>query len=153
MALFAGLLFGFGLSLSGMTNPQKVRSFLDIGGTWDPSLAFVMVGAIGVHALAYHLWLKKKSRPWLAPAFALPALRTIDGRLLAGSALFGIGWGLAGFCPGPALLSIVSGAPSVFVFVLAMLGGMLIPQKNMEALSKMGYRGERREDGSGSRVL
>jgi uncharacterized protein len=126
ISLLSGAIFGAGLVLSGMTQPQKVIGFLDITGAWDPSLAFVMIGAIGVHALAYHLWIKKRSRPYLAEVFALPHRKDIDKRLVGGAALFGIGWGLGGFCPGPALVSLVSGHESVLAVVAAMLAGMAI---------------------------
>lgn len=149
-ALLTGLIFGFGLSLSGMTDPRKVLAFLDIGGAWDPSLAFVMIGAIAVHALSYHLWLKKRARPFLASAFSLPSLRAIDARLISGAAIFGVGWGIGGFCPGPALVSLMGGSASALLFMLAMLGGMLIPQKT-GTLSPLAKGAE--DHGPGSRVL
>lgn len=124
-ALGSGLLFGVGLALSGMMDPEKVLGFLDLAGTWDPSLAFVLAGAVGVSAAGYALttWME---RPVLAPRFEVPTNRRIDTRLLAGAALFGIGWGLAGFCPGPALAGLSLGLPQVALFVAAMLCGMLL---------------------------
>jgi len=129
-ALAAGLLFGVGLILSGMIDPAKVQNFLDIAGAWDPSLAFVMAGAIGVAAPGF--WLVRKRPAPLANAqfHVPPADAPIDRRLLIGAGVFGIGWGLAGFCPGPALASLSLGAPATLVFVAAMVaaigvGGLL----------------------------
>lgn len=122
----AGLVFATGLVLSGMTQPDKVIGFLRVTRDWDPSLAFVMVGAIAVHALAYHLWLKHAKKPILAPSFSIPTQKKIDGRLLLGATLFGLGWGLGGYCPGPALVSVMSLDESNVLFVLAMAGGMTL---------------------------
>jgi uncharacterized protein len=118
----AGLLFGIGLIVSGMANPQKVLGFLDLAGRWDPSLAFVMAGAIGVAVFAF-AW---GTRTWLGLPMQLPAARAITVRLVAGSAVFGIGWGIAGFCPGPAIVSIGFGSAKGIVFVVAMLAGMAV---------------------------
>ncbi len=124
-ALFAGLLFGFGLMICGMTNPAKVLSFLDLAGSWDPSLMLVMVAAIAVGALAF--WLAGKCRlALLGDAFEVPASNLIDRQLVAGAALFGLGWGSAGFCPGPAVVAIGMGLPKALIFVAAMLAGMLV---------------------------
>lgn len=123
VALGSGMLFGAGLAISGMTKPAKVIGFLDLFGAWDPSLAFVMMGAIAVHLLAYRL-MRRRPAPLLAPAFSIPTRRDIDLRLVVGSALFGIGWGLGGYCPGPGITSLATGATSMAVFVLAMLAGM-----------------------------
>ena len=120
-----GLLFGIGLLLSGMTDPGKVIGFLDLFGAWDPSLALVMGGAILVGLLAFTV-AKKRTTTFLGGALHLPTSNTIDKRLLVGGLLFGAGWGLAGFCPGPALVSLGSGQPKALVFVLAMLAGMLV---------------------------
>jgi uncharacterized membrane protein YedE/YeeE len=125
-AFFAGLVFATGLVLSGMTQPDKVIGFLRVTRDWDPSLAFVMIGAILVHALAYHLWLKHEKKPILAPTFNIPTSRKIDGRLLIGAALFGMGWGLGGYCPGPALVSFMSLDASTTLFGLSMAGGMVL---------------------------
>ncbi len=121
--LLAGLLFGFGLLLSGMANPAKVLNFLDIAGHWDPSLAFVMGGAVIVTAIGYRLTFRR-AKPMLDASFHLPSARQIDLKLVSGAAIFGVGWGLAGLCPGPALVSIVLAAPAIFVFVPAMLIGV-----------------------------
>ena len=122
-AWLAGLVFGLGLILSGMGNPAKVQNFLDFFGTWDPSLAFVMGGAIGVGLIAF-AWAKRRSVSLLGEPMQLPTSTVIDHKLLTGSALFGIGWGLAGFCPGPALMNLATLAPQVWLFVAAMLAGM-----------------------------
>jgi uncharacterized protein len=121
----AGLVFGLGLLLSGMADPGKVKGFLDLAGAWDPSLAFVMGGAILVGFFAFR-FAGHRARSFLGGPIHLPSARDIDLRLIAGSAVFGIGWGLAGFCPGPALVSFGSGQDKAAVFVAAMLGGMLI---------------------------
>ena len=123
-AFAAGLVFGIGLILSGMTDPGKVIGFLDLAGRWDPSLAFVMGGAILVGYFSFAL-AGKRGRTFLGGALHLPTRRDIDARLVAGSAVFGIGWGLAGFCPGPALVSFGSGVDQAAVFVAAMLGGVV----------------------------
>ena len=124
-AFAAGLIFGAGLILSGMTDPGKVIGFLDLAGSWDPSLAFVMGGAIAVGFFAFAL-AGRRGRTFLGGALHLPERRDIDIRLVGGSLLFGIGWGLAGFCPGPALVSFASGQQKAAIFVAAMLGGMVI---------------------------
>ena len=124
-SLLAGLVFGLGLIVSGMANPAKVLGFLDLAGPWDPSLAFVMAGAIAVGFLAF-LLAKKRRLSFLGAEMKLPPAGRIDRRLVAGSLLFGAGWGLAGFCPGPGLVALGMGEPKAAVFVLAMLGGMAI---------------------------
>ena len=118
-----GLTFGLGLIVSGMTDPGKVQGFLDLAGLWDPSLAFVMGGAIAVGIFAFAL-AKKRTRSVLGGAMHLPSAKDIDRRLVIGSLVFGAGWGLAGFCPGPAIVSAGAGQPKALVFVLAMLAGM-----------------------------
>ncbi len=120
-----GLLFGLGLILAGMTDPSKVLGFLDLAGLWDPSLAFVMGGAILVSLGAFTL-AKRRTTSFLGGAVQMPTSRDIDKRLVTGSLLFGAGWGLAGFCPGPALVSLGTGNPKAVVFVLAMLAGMAL---------------------------
>jgi len=120
-----GLIFGIGLILSGMTDPGKVIGFLDLFGAWDPSLALVMGGAIAVGVFAFAT-AKKRTATFLGGALHLPNSNDIDKRLLLGSLLFGAGWGLAGFCPGPAIVSLGAGQPKAAVFVLAMLAGMLL---------------------------
>ena len=124
VAFGSGALFGVGLLVSGMTQPAKVIGFLDVFGAWDPSLAFVMLGAIAVHFVAYRL-IRRRASPLLAEKWVLPTRRDIDFKLVAGAAVFGLGWGLAGYCPGPAVVSLASGAPGVVVFTAAMLAGML----------------------------
>ena len=119
-----GLLFGVGLMLSGMTDPGKVIGFLDLFGTWDPSLALVMGGAIMVGFFAFTV-AKKRTSSFLGGALRLPTNTDMDKKLVIGSLMFGAGWGLAGFCPGPALVSMADGQPKALVFVLAMLVGML----------------------------
>ena len=120
-----GLIFGIGLILSGMTDPSKVLGFLDLFGAWDPSLALVMGGAILVGFFAFAL-AKKRTTTFLGGTLQLPDSSDIDKRLLVGSLLFGAGWGLAGFCPGPAIVSLGAGQPKAAVFVLAMLAGMAL---------------------------
>jgi uncharacterized membrane protein YedE/YeeE len=120
-----GLLFGTGLILSGMTDPGKVLGFLDLFGPWDPSLALVMDGAILVAVFAFTI-AKKRTTTFLGGAMQLPTARDIDHRLVVGGLVFGAGWGLAGFCPGPAIVSLGAGQPKAALFVLAMLAGMLV---------------------------
>lgn len=117
------LIFGIGLVISGMVDPAKVLNFLDVAGSWDPSLAFVMAGAVTVTMAGYRVVLARP-KPLFAPEFQLPTRREIDARLLLGAGLFGVGWGLAGFCPGPALTALGLGAPGTLAFVPAMLAGM-----------------------------
>ena len=118
-----GSLFGLGLILSGMTNPGKVIGFLDLFGAWDPSLAFVMGGAIAVGVFAFAV-AKKRTTSFLGGAMHLPTSRDIDRRLVVGSLIFGAGWGIAGFCPGPAIVSAGAGQPKAMVFVIVMMAGM-----------------------------
>ena len=120
----AGVIFGVGLCISGMSRPEKVLGFLDIAGLWDPSLAFVMAGAIGVAFFAFRL-AATRARAWLGDPMRLPTSTTVDRRLLAGSAIFGLGWGLAGVCPGPAIVDLGFLDPRAAVFVVAMLAGMV----------------------------
>lgn len=124
-ALGSGMLFGFGLSLSGMLDPARVRGFLDITGNWDPGLAFVLGGAVTVAALGVILS-KRMQRPLLAASFSVPEVTQIDFKLIAGSVLFGIGWGLVGLCPGPAVALLSMPTPITIVFVVAMLVGMTV---------------------------
>jgi uncharacterized protein len=134
-AFFIGLLFGLGLLLSGMTDPGKVQGFLDLAGAWDPSLAFVMGGAIAVGFFAFAL-AKRRTRSFLGGGMYLPKATEIDRRLVLGSLTFGVGWGLAGFCPGPGLVSMASGETKGLVFVLAMLLGMAV----FESLERLGAK-------------
>ncbi len=124
-----GLIFGLGLLLSGMSNPAKVLNFLDLGGigagTWDPSLAFVMAGAVAVTFAGFNFVLKR-SQPLFSETFHLPTKSEIDRRIILGPAIFGVGWGLAGFCPGPALTALGFGSKAAVLFVAAMLAGMVL---------------------------
>ncbi|WPG40915.1 YeeE/YedE family protein [Variovorax sp. EBFNA2] len=123
-SFLAGLVFGLGLIVSGMANPAKVLGFLDLGGRWDPSLALVMGGAIAVGAVAFAV-ARRRTRSLLGAAMRLPTARAVDRRLVLGSILFGIGWGVAGFCPGPGLVAAGMGEAKALVFVAAMLAGMV----------------------------
>ena len=125
VALLAGTLFGLGLAISGMMNPAKVVGFLDVAGNWDPTLAFVMGGALLVAVPAYRMILGR-TRPGLDGEFSLPTRTELDAPLILGSALFGVGWGLVGFCPGPAVAAVVTGLPAVLGFVAAMLAGIAL---------------------------
>lgn len=127
-AFGAGGLFGAGLVVSGMVRPQKVIGFLDVGRRWDPSLAFVMVGAIAVHMVLLRVVLKKRRAPLFDSRFHLPTRRDIDVRLVAGAALFGVGWGLGGYCPGPGLVALGAGLLPGLVFVAAMAAGMRLAE-------------------------
>lgn len=138
-AFVCGLVFGLGLLLSGMADPAKVLGFLDLAGRWDPSLAFVMAGAIGFAVPAFFLARRRRTSVLGAP-MQLPAATHIDARLIGGSLLFGGGWGLAGFCPGPALVNAGSGEPRAWLFVAAMIAGMALfallePRRRARALA------------------
>jgi uncharacterized protein len=124
-AFAIGLIFGLGIALSGMINPAKVLNFFDIAGTWDPSLAFVMTGALAVTIPGYRVIFRRPA-PALEPRFQLPDTRVIDRRLVLGSATFGAGWGIAGFCPGGALPALGTGNPQVLIFVAALICGLLV---------------------------
>jgi uncharacterized protein len=136
-AFVAGLLFGLGLIVSGMANPAKVLGFLDIAGKWDPSLALVMAGAIAVGLVAYAV-ARQHTVSVVGFPMQLPSTRTIDARLVGGSVLFGIGWGLAGFCPGPAIVALGAGYAKAAVFVSAMLLGMAA----FELIERLGRRND-----------
>ena len=142
LAALAGLLFGLGLIAGGMTDPGKVQAFLDLGGLWDPSLAFVMGGALAVTA-AGTAWGRRRALSWSGAPLCLPPARHVDLRLVAGGALFGAGWGLAGFCPGPAWVAAASGSADALVFVIAMVVGM-------QAHDRLRGRGQPDEDHPGS---
>ena len=124
-ALIIGLIFGLGISISGMANPAKVLNFFDIFGTWDPSLAFVMAGALAVNIPGYWLAFRRPA-PVIEPRFQLPDTRVIDRRLVLGSATFGVGWGIAGYCPGGALPVLSTLDPGVLLFIAALIAGMLL---------------------------
>ncbi|MCJ0764848.1 DUF6691 family protein [Variovorax terrae] len=137
LALVSGALFAVGLVLSGMTQPAKVIGFLNVGGlvdparfgAWDPSLAFVMGGALCVTLVAFAVTPRPGRKPWRAATFQLPTRRGVDRRLVFGAALFGIGWGLAGYCPGPALASLLTGGLDALLFVAAMAAGMALARR------------------------
>lgn len=133
-----GLIFGVGISMSGMANPAKVLNFFDVAGSWDPSLALAMGGAVTVAFLGYRLVL---SRPRTAfePTFDIPTNRRIDARLISGSALFGVGWGIAGFCPGGALPAIGTLDPRVVLFVIALIGGLLMATAAMRLTARLSH--------------
>jgi len=124
-ALLAGIAFGAGLALADMTNPTKVQNFLDFFGSWDPSLAFVIGSALVVSALGSR-GSQRRRAPWRSAAFSTPTRSDLDARLVAGAALFGVGWGLGGLCPGPALAGLLQGVPQVYLFVAAMVAGVLL---------------------------
>lgn len=124
-SLFIGFLFALGLGISGMTNPQNVISFLDLSGKWNPSLIFVMIGAIVVHSISYRL-IMKRSSPFFSKEFHVPQRRDIDRSLILGSFIFGLGWGLAGFCPAPAITALTTLHAEVFIFFISMLSGMML---------------------------
>jgi uncharacterized membrane protein YedE/YeeE len=136
-SLLSGALFAIGLVVSGMTQTNKVIGFLNVGGivnpqrfgAWDASLAFVMGGALLVTLVAFAVTPRIGNKPWAAPRFELPTRKDIDGKLVVGAALFGMGWGLAGYCPGPALASLLSGGMDVLVFTVALLIGMVAAKK------------------------
>ncbi len=127
-----GLVFGLGISISGMSNPAKVLNFFDVAGTWDPSLAFVMGGALLVAFVGYKLVLKRPA-PIFEPVFNVPTSRVIDARLLGGSAIFGVGWGIAGFCPGGALPALGTGDVDVLIFTAALVAGIFLAKGLMAA--------------------
>ncbi|XLZ72859.1 DUF6691 family protein [Massilia sp. SR12] len=124
-SLLAGLVFGLGLVISGMSNPDKVLGFLDLFGNWDPSMAFVMVGALLVGTVSFRI-AGKRTRAILGAPITLPTARDIDRRLVLGSLAFGIGWGLAGYCPGPVITSLAVGGSKPWIFFLAMMAGMVV---------------------------
>lgn len=128
IGFLSGLVFGIGLILAGMTDPMKVKGFLDLAGAWDPSLALVMGGAIALGVFVFAR-AARRDRSWTGTAMEIPTNRTIDGRLVLGGVLFGAGWGIGGFCPGPALVALGSGMGEAAVFVVAMLVGMVAHDK------------------------
>jgi uncharacterized protein len=133
-AFLSALVFGVGLGIAGMTLPTKVIGFLDVTGAWDPSLAFVMIGAITVHSLSYRMIMRRPS-PVLTPKFLIPSSRDLDAKLLLGALVFGVGWGLGGFCPGPAIVASVSGHASVLIFVASMVVGIYVHAGLMKFLN------------------
>lgn len=125
VAFVVGVVFALGLGLGGMTQPARVLGFLDATGAWDPSLALVMAGAVAVYGVTFP-FVMRRGRPVFGAAFGVPTRRDVDARLVGGAVIFGVGWGLAGLCPGPALVALASGAPRVVLFVAAMLLGMAV---------------------------
>lgn len=130
-----GLIFGLGIVMAGMANPAKVLNFFDFAGAWDPSLIFVMGGALAVTFLGYRLVLPRPA-PLFEPKFSLPTSRVIDARLVGGSALFGLGWGMTGYCPGGALPALGTAEPTVFLFIAAMLAGMILSKALIVRLNR-----------------
>ena len=139
--LLSGIVFGLGLAISGMIDPAKIIGFLDITGAWDPSLAFVMGGGVAVTALSFRLVLRRPE-PVLGGTFRLPTKRDVDTRLITGAAIFGVGWGLAGLCPGPAISSLVFLNPKMLVFVVAMVIGSVIARQGLFGQSKSSNAGQ-----------
>ncbi|MEI6536167.1 MAG: DUF6691 family protein [Verrucomicrobiaceae bacterium] len=125
LSLAAGLLFGAGLAISDMMNPARVLNFFDVAGTWDPTLVFVMAGALATTAIGYRI-VFARGKPLVGSAFNLPTAKQIDLPLIGGAAVFGIGWGMAGFCPGPAIAALVSLQPKVLIFILSLTAGMIL---------------------------
>jgi uncharacterized membrane protein YedE/YeeE len=143
VGLVAGLLFGMGMIISGMVNPAKVIGFLNITGNWDPSLAFVMGGALAVFTPIYHFVIKKRARAINGEKFSWTSKTKIDGTLISGALIFGAGWGLAGFCPGPAITSIASGSNTILAFILSMIVGIIFAKHYQQGhlpLPFVGYR-------------
>lgn len=138
----AGVVFGVGLVLSGMAQPAKVIAFLDVAGNWDPSLAFVMGGAIAVYAPLYQ-YITRRTTPIYTQQFIVANNQRIDAPLLTGAAIFGVGWGMAGFCPGPGIVSAGSGASTGIVFAIAMVGGMLLFELYQRARTAAATRAQR----------
>jgi uncharacterized protein len=135
-SFMCGLIFGFGLLISGMTQPSKVLGFLDIFGQWDPTLGFVMAAALGVSGVGFFL-LRQRTKPLLASALTWPTRTDIDRPLIVGSILFGVGWGLVGLCPGPALMNLAGLMPSVLVFVLAMAAGVVTKDLSVTSATEL----------------
>jgi uncharacterized protein len=131
LGFVSGLVFGLGLILAGMTNPLKVKAFLDLAGAWDPSLALVMGGAISLGVFVFAR-AARRERSWTGERMEIPASRVIDRRLIVGGILFGTGWGIGGFCPGPALVALGSGMSQAGIFVVAMLVGMVLHDRFLE---------------------
>jgi len=136
LALLSGLVFGIGLIVSGMADPAKVLNFLDVFGTWDPSLAFVMGGAIAVTAPGFAWLFRSRQTPYFDSTFRVPTRNDLEPKLLTGAAIFGVGWGLGGFCPGPALTALPLAASGTLIFVPFMLGGMWIARHTPDLMTK-----------------
>ena len=131
ISFLAGVVFAIGLALSGMTDPSKVQNFLDVTGSWDPSLAFVMAGAIGAHVF-FARWAMRAKKPYFAESFAWSPFTRVDARLVAGAAIFGVGWGLSGYCPGPAILSVVHPSRTLYAFLIAMTIATVVTRRLLE---------------------
>ena len=131
-----GLVFGIGISISGMANPAKVINFFDVAGAWDPSLLVVMVSALVVAAIGYQFTFRTRARPVFTPNFNVPQSRVIDARLVGGATVFGIGWGISGFCPGGALPALGTGKPDVYLFTAAMIAGIFLARAMMAAQNR-----------------
>lgn len=125
VSFLTGLIFAIGLGISGMTRPDVVQGFLDIFGNWQPNLLFVMIGAILVFAVGFQI-IKKRKNPLFAPKFILPVKKSLDKKLLLGAALFGLGWGIAGICPGPGIVSLIGGHVEILIFIISMIIGMKV---------------------------
>jgi uncharacterized membrane protein YedE/YeeE len=134
LAGLAGALFGAGLLLSGMTRPERVIGFLDVTGAWNPSLAFVMGGALAVYAVATRLVRRRRGEPWFDATFHLPTRRDVDARLLVGAAIFGVGWGIGGVCPGPGLVALGAGSADAIAFVVAMVAGLALQRRLVQPI-------------------
>ncbi len=137
VAFLVGVVFAVGLGIGGMTQPARVLAFLDVTGAWDPGLAFVMLGGVATYGTLFPLVMRRR-RPLLAAAFDVPTRRDLDLRLAGGAAIFGIGWGLAGLCPGPALAALASGEPGAALFVVCMVAGMAAHRASERCLALLG---------------
>ncbi|MFT6984843.1 MAG: putative membrane protein YedE/YeeE [Psychromonas sp.] len=146
IGLIAGILFGAGMIISNMVDPAKVIGFLNITGNWDPSLAFVMGGALAVFTPTYHLLIKKRSHAINGEKFSWTSNTKIDRTLISGAAIFGAGWGVAGFCPGPAVASLGGGSITVFVFTLSMLIGIVFAKKYLQGSFPLPFIGRRKKE-------
>ena len=142
IAFITGLIFAVGLGISGMTQPTKVIGFLDVTGAWDPSLVMVMGGAVVVYFLVFNVIVRRRDKPIVGERFGIPSRRDIDPRLLGGAVLFGAGWGLGGFCPGPAIASAATLHPTVWMFLGGMLGGMALYRGYEAMMASMAARKE-----------
>ena len=146
VSLISGLLFGMGMIISDMVNPAKVIGFLDITGNWDPSLIFVMGGALAVFTPLYHFVIKKRSKAINGDKFTWTSNTTIDGTLISGALIFGAGWGLAGFCPGPAIANIGSGSNIILAFILNMIIGIILAKQYQQGRLPLPFAGYRKKN-------
>ncbi|MGC9402104.1 YeeE/YedE family protein [Vibrio genomosp. F10] len=148
VGLISGLLFGAGMVISGMADPEVVTAFLDLTGDWDPSLAFVMGGALFVFTPCYHLIIKKRTSAINGSQFSLPQKKNLDGNLIVGASIFGLGWGLSGICPGPAMSSIAGGSNIILAFVLSMLVGFVLGSQHLAGRLWISNKNEASDDQS-----